>query len=82
MFDQSNNISVIDVKMDGSIPKEKSSETFSSILDWGCCIICIAKTAPKKIGALIHPMKFLSPEVALYLYISEIWPCMEYCFHV
>ena len=24
-------------------------------------------------------MKFLSPEVALYLYKSTIWPCMEYC---
>ena len=27
-------------------------------------------------------MKFLSPEVALYLYKSTIWPCMEYCCHV
>ena len=27
-------------------------------------------------------MKFLSPEVTLYLYNSTIWPCMEYCFHV
>ena len=27
-------------------------------------------------------MKFLSPEVALYLYISTIRPCMEYCYHV
>ena len=68
--------------MDGSIPKEKSSLTFSSILDWSSCIICIAKTAPKKIGALIHSVKFLSPEVALYPYISMIRPCMEYCFHV
>ena len=41
----------------------------------------IAKTASKKIGALIHSMKFLSPEVALYLYKSTIWPCMEYCCH-
>ena len=32
----------------------------------------IAKTASKKIGALIHSMKFLFPEVALYLYISTI----------
>ena len=24
-------------------------------------------------------MKFLSPEVALYLYKSTIWPCVEYC---
>ena len=27
-------------------------------------------------------MKFLSPEVALYLYKSTILPCMEYCCHV
>ena len=27
-------------------------------------------------------MKFLSPEVALYLYKYIIWPCMEYCLHV
>ena len=27
-------------------------------------------------------MKFLSPEVALYLYKSTIRPCMEFCCHV
>ena len=27
-------------------------------------------------------MKFLSPEVVLYLYKSTIRPCMEYCCHV
>ena len=48
--------------------------TFSSKLDWG--IISIAKTASKKIRALIHSMKFLSLEVALYLYKSAIRPCM------
>ena len=56
--------------------------TFSSKLDWGSYIISIAKTASKKIGALIGSMKFLSPEVALYLYKSTICPCMEYCCHV
>ena len=39
----------------------------------------IAKTASKKIWALICSMTFLSPEVALYLYKSTIRPCMEYC---
>ena len=76
--------------MDGSVLEEKSSFkmlkmlglTFSSKLDWGSCIISIAKTASKKIGALIRSMKFLSPEVALYLYKSTIRPCMEYCCHV
>ena len=32
----------------------------------------IVKSASKKIGALIHSMKFLSPVVALYLYKSNI----------
>ena len=82
-FDRSNNTGVIDVKMDGSVLEEKSSFkmlelTFSSKLDWGSYIISIAKTVPKKIGALIRSMKFLSPEVALYLYKSNIRPCMKY----
>ena len=82
-FDQSNNNGSIDVKMDGSVLEEKSSFkmlglTFSSKLDWGSYIISIAKTVSKKIGALIHSMKFLSPEVALYLYKSTTRPCMEY----
>ena len=56
--------------------------TFSSKLDWGSYIISIAKTVSKKIGALIRSMKFHSPEIALYLYKSNIRPCMEYCCHV
>ena len=63
----------IDVKMDGSVFEEKSSfkmlrVTFSSKLDWGTYIISIAKIASKKNGALIHSMKFISPEAALYLF--------------
>ena len=86
-FDRSNNNGSIDVKMDESVLEEKSSFkmlglTFSSKLDWGSYIISIAKTASKKIGALIRSMKFLSPEVALYLCKSTIRPCMEYCCHV
>ena len=86
-FDRSNGNGSIDVKMDGSVLEEKSSFkildlTFSSKLDWGFYIISIAKTASKKIGAVIRSMKFLSPEVALYLYKSTICPCMEYCCHV
>ena len=66
LFDWSNNNGSIDVKMDGSVLEEKSSFkmlglTFSSKLDWGSCIISIAKTASKKIGALIRYMMFLSP---------------------
>ena len=86
-FDRSKNTGAIDVKMNGSVLEEKSSFkilglTFSSKLDWGSYIISIAKTASKKIGALILSMKFLSPEVALYLYKSTIRPCMEYYCHV
>ena len=60
---------------DGSVLEEKTSFkmlgfAFSSKLDWGSYIVSIAKTASKKIGALICSMKFLSPEVALYLCIS------------
>ena len=73
--------------MDGSVLEEKPSFkmqglTFSSKLDWCSYIISVAKTASKKIGALIHSMKFLSPEVALCLYQPTIRPCIEYCSHV
>ena len=54
--------------------------TFSSKLGLGSYIISIAKTTSKKIGALICSMKFLSPEVALYLYKSTICPYMECCY--
>ena len=58
-YDRSNNNGSIDVKIGESILEEKSSFnmlglTFSSKLDWGSYIISIAKTASKKIGALIH----------------------------
>ena len=74
-----NNTGAIDVKMDGPVLEEKSSFkmlglAFSFKLDWGSYIISIAKTST---GALIHSMKFLSQEVALYLYKYAI--CMEYC---
>ena len=75
------------VKMDGSALEEKSSFkmlglTFSSKSDWGPYNISVAKTASKKIGALNLSIKFLSPQVALYLYKSAMWPCMEDCCHV
>ena len=87
LFVWPNNNGSIDVKMDGSVLEKKSSFkmlglTFSSKLDWGSYIISIAKTAFKKIGALICSMKFLSPDVTLYLYKSTIHPCMEYCCHI
>ena len=71
-FDQSNNNGAIDGKMYGSVLDKKSSFkmlglTFSSKLDWGTYIISIAKTVSKKIGPLICSMKFLSPDVSMYL---------------
>ena len=72
IFDRSNNNGFIDVKMDAFVIEEKSSFkmlglTFSAKLDWDSYTISIAKTAFRKIGTLIRSMKFLSPEVALYL---------------
>ena len=54
----------IDVNIDRSVLEEKSSLKmlglpFSSKLDWGSYIISIAKTASKKIGALIHSVFFV-----------------------
>ena len=62
-FDRSNNNGSIDVKIDGSVLEEKSyfkmlGLTFSSKLDWGFYIISIAKTVPKKIGALFYEVSF------------------------
>ena len=82
LFDRSNKTGAIDMEMDGSVLEEKSSFkmlgfTFSSKLDWSSYIIFIAKTASKKIGALIHSLKCLSPDVTLYLYKSTMQPCVE-----
>ena len=63
---------VIDVKMDGSILEVISffkvlELSLFSNLDWGSFINSTATTVTKKIGTLIHSMKFLSSEFALYL---------------
>ena len=50
--------------------------TYSSKLDWGSYVISIAETASKKIGALIHSMKFHSPEVvciSINLPYTHVW---------
>ena len=82
-FDQSSNTGAIYVKMDGSFLEEKISFkmlglTFCSILECGFYIMSIAKSAYEKIGTLICSMKFLSPEVALFVYKSTKWPYVEY----
>ena len=73
--------------MDGSVLEETSSFRmlgliFSSKLEWSSYITSAARTAFRKIEALIHSRKFLFAEVALYLCKSNIWLCMEYCCHV
>ena len=52
-------------------------------LNWGSYIIFFAKTASKKMGALVFSMKSLSPGAALHLYTSTMQPSMEYswCFY-
>ena len=77
-FDSSNSTGAFDAKMNGSLLEEDSSFkmlglNFVSKLDRSSYIISIVKRA------LIRSMKFLSPEVALYLYKSTIKPCMEGC---
>ena len=64
-FDRNYNTGVIDVKMGESALEKKSS--FKML---GSYVISIAKNADKKIGALIHSLKFISPAIALYLYIN------------
>ena len=80
LFDWSNNTGAIEVKTYRSVLEEKSSFkilglTFSSKPGWGSYIVSIAK----RMGALPCSMKFLSLEVALYLYKSTMRPCIEYC---
>ena len=86
-FDLSKNSGTTDVKMDRAVLEENSSFkmlglSFSSKLDWCSYIVSTAKTASKKIGTFICPIKFLFPKVALYLYKFIIKPCMEQRCHV
>ena len=73
--------------MDGFVHKGESSFKMlglTSLLNWIEIpnIIFIAQTASKKIGALTRSMKFIFPEVALYLYKSNIRSCKKHCCHV
>ena len=79
-----------DVKIDGSVFQKRHSFkrvglSFSSKLDWNSYIISDAKTASQKIGAFIRCMKFLSPNVALWLYKFNIvfhgipLPYLDWC---
>ena len=86
LFDWFNNTGAVNVKVDGSVLEEKLlfkmlGSTFSSKLDCGSYIFSIAKTASKKIGALICSIKSLSPDIVMYLYKSTIRSCIECCCH-
>ena len=70
LFDRSNNTVPIDVEMDESALEEKASFVIL------CCL-----QENWSFDSFLS-MKFLSPEVALYLYKSVMRPCMEYCCHV
>ena len=81
LFGRSYNNGSIDVKMGGSILEEKSSFkmlglTFSSKLDWGSYIISIAKTASKKIAALVRSVNFFLLRllcISINLPYAHVW---------
>ena len=77
------------MKIDGSVLEKKSYFEILGLsslqiwkLDRGPYIASIAKTASKKIGALICSIKFIFLEVAFYIYKYTMQPCMEYCWHI
>ena len=76
------NFGANDVKIDRTILQEKPvfrmmGLSLISKLDLGLDIRSIVMTAFEKSRNLIRPIKFVSPEVALYLYKSSIWSCKE-----
>ena len=47
---------------------------------WALTLSLLLKLPPRKLEPFLWTsMKFLSPEVAVYLYKSTIHPCIEYC---
>ena len=52
--------------------------SFSSKLGWGSAIVSIDKSFSKKIGALIHSMKFVSALVVLYC--CHVWVGTARCY--
>ena len=76
-FGQSNSICAIGVKMNGFVHEEILSFemlglSFSSKLDWTSYVISITTLS----------VEFLSPEVALYLNKSTLYPFVKDCCHV
>ena len=78
LFDWSNNNGSIDKKMDGSVLEEKlyfKILGWPSKLDWDSYIICIAKTAYKKIWGFalssFFPLKLLC--ISINLPYTHVW---------
>ena len=73
--------------MDGSVLEESYLSRcwgWVSLLNWigALTLSLLLKLPPRKLEPwFIHSMKFLSPEVALYLCKSTICPWIEYCCH-
>ena len=71
-FERSGKPCAIDVEMDWPVLQEKSFKmlelSFPSKLNWGSYSASVAETASEKIGTLILSIKFISLELALYLY--------------
>ena len=86
-LDRSSDTGAIDVKIDGSVLSKNHllrCWVWLSLLNWigALTLSLLLKLPPKKIVAMIRSIKFLSPEVSLYLYKSTIRPCMDYCCHI
>ena len=84
---RSNSNGVYDVKLNGSVLEKKTCFKmmglhFFSKLDWGSCMVSIAKTVSKEMGVLIRSMKFISPEVVLYLYKYTMRHFIECCCYI
>ena len=82
LFGQCNNTGAIDMKIYGSVLEEKSYFKMLGLTFWigALTLTLLLKLSLKTV--LILSMEFLSPEVALYLYISTMRPCMEYFCHI
>ena len=88
LFDRFNNSGAINVKMYGSVLKEKSTFkvlalAFSSKLDWSSYFVSIAKNECLQESWSLDSFYEVSfCESALYFYKSISQPCMKYCCHV
>ncbi|XP_065662685.1 uncharacterized protein LOC136085318 [Hydra vulgaris] len=76
----------IPISMNGNVLDESSALhllglTLNSDLFWKSCIKSAAKLVSAKVASLYQARHFLTPDTILYLYKSQIRPCLEYCYH-